>query len=228
MRSEYTHGHSPGVALVAENAARRLALSETDATALRLAGLLHDFGRMGVPVALWNKRESLTEPERERMRKHPSLTELVLTRSRALGNLGTLAGLHHERLDGSGYRGISAASLPLTARILAVADAYQTKLEPRPHRGAMVPEAAARELECQATEGKLDRDVVTATLAAAGHESPPTVRGLSNREMGEALFLSPKTVGHHIESIYDKIGVSTRVGATLFALQHGLTREHAG
>jgi DNA-binding NarL/FixJ family response regulator len=48
------------------------------------------------------------------------------------------------------------------------------------------------------------------------------VQGLSNRQIGEALFVSPKTVGHHIQHIYDKIGVSTRVGATLFALQHGL------
>jgi DNA-binding CsgD family transcriptional regulator len=51
------------------------------------------------------------------------------------------------------------------------------------------------------------------------------VRGLSNRRMAEILFISPKTVGHHVEHIYDKLGVSTRVGATLFAIQHGLVPE---
>jgi DNA-binding NarL/FixJ family response regulator len=149
--------------------------------------------------------------------------------------------MHHERLDGSGYRGMSAASLPAAARILAAADCYQTKLEARPYRGAMTPEAATGELLSQTHAGKLDREVVEALLAAAGQPSPPpkrplpaglsereaevlslAVRGLSNRQIAEALVVSPKTVGHHLENIYSKIGVSTRVGATLFALQQGL------
>jgi HD-GYP domain-containing protein (c-di-GMP phosphodiesterase class II) len=244
MRSAYTVGHSPRVAALAEAAACGLGLSTTETTAVRQAGLFHDLGRAGVPVAAWNKRAPLTAPEWERMRRHPSLTELILARSSALGHLGTLAGLHHERLDGSGYRGLSAASLPVTARLLAAADAYQTKREARPHRPALSQAAAAEALQRQADTGQLDADVVTALLAAAGQKRPPkrrdlpaglsarevevlslAVRGLSNRQMAEALFLSPKTVGHHLERIYDKIGVSTRVGATLFALQHGLVDD---
>jgi HD-GYP domain-containing protein (c-di-GMP phosphodiesterase class II) len=234
-------GHSPGVAALAQGAARKLGLSGGEATSLRQAGLLHDLGRAGVPASAWNKAEPLSNEQWERMRRHPSLTELVLARSNALGHLGTLAGLHHERLDGSGYRGISAASLPVTARILAVADTYQTKLEPRPHREAMTPGRAADELLNQARAGKLDGVVVDAVLAAAGQQPQRAkrqlpaglsereaevlclaVRGLSNRQIAEALVVSPKTVGHHLENIYGKIGVSTRVGATLFALQHGL------
>jgi HD-GYP domain-containing protein (c-di-GMP phosphodiesterase class II) len=241
MRSPYTVGHSPAVALLAEATARKLGLSGSEAVSLRQAGLLHDLGRAGVPVSAWNKTEPLSEEEWERMRRHPSLTELVLSRSSALGHLGTLAGMHHERLDGSGYRSISAASLPVTARILAAADSYETKLEPRPHRPAMTPALAADDLLNQALAGKLDREVVDAVLAAAGQQPKPAkrqlpaglsereaevlclaVRGLSNREIAETLVVSPKTVGHHLENIYSKIGVSTRVGATLFALQHGL------
>jgi HD-GYP domain-containing protein (c-di-GMP phosphodiesterase class II) len=241
MRSPYTVGHSPAVAALAEATARRLGLSDSEARSLRQAGLLHDLGRAGVPVSSWNKAEPLSDEERERMRRHPSLTELVLSRSTALGHLGTLAGLHHERLDGSGYRGISAASLPVTAHILMAADCYQTKLEQRPYREPLAPEAAAAELIDLARAGKLDRDVVEALLYAAGKPSSPAkrllpaglsereaevlslaVRGLSNRQIADALVVSPKTVGHHLESIYSKIGVSTRVGATLFALQHGL------
>ena len=114
-------------------------------------------------------------------------------------------------------------------------------LELRPYREAMKPEQAAEDLLSQARAGKMDREIVGALLAAAGQPSEPTlrplpaglsereaevlslaVRGLSNRQIAEALVVSPKTVGHHLENIYSKIGVSTRVGATLFALQHGL------
>ena len=243
VRSPFTVGHSAAVAALAEGAAVALGLPAGEALALRQAGLLHDLGRAGVPVSAWNKIMPLSGEEWERMKRHPSLTELVLARSSSLGHLGTLAGLHHEKLDGSGYRGLSATSLPLTARILAAADTYQSKLEPRPHREAMTPQLAADEVRRQVDEGKLDRDAVEAILAAAGHQPQPikqplpaglserevevlclAVRGLSNRQIAEALFLAPKTIGHHLENIYSKIGVSTRVGATLFALQNGLIK----
>jgi HD-GYP domain-containing protein (c-di-GMP phosphodiesterase class II) len=116
VRSLYTLGHSTGVAAIAEAAARGLGLSDTEASAVRQAGLLHDLGRAGVPVTVWDKTSPLTEMEWERVKRHPSLTELVLARSSALGHLGTLAGLHHERLDGSGYRGVPASFLPVAAQ----------------------------------------------------------------------------------------------------------------
>ena len=121
IRSPYTVGHSAGVAVVAEAAARGLRLSDEDAATVHRAGLIHDLGRSGVPAAVWNKTDPLTPSEWERVKEHPSLTELVLARSGALGHLGTLAGLHHERLDGSGYRGVSASFLPVAAQILAAA-----------------------------------------------------------------------------------------------------------
>lgn len=241
LRSAYTLGHSPGVASLAEAAARGLGLSGPEATAVRQAGLLHDIGRAGVPVAVWDKAGPLTAAEWERMKRHPALSELVLARSGALGHLGTLAGLHHERLDGSGYRGVPASFLSVAARVLAAADAYQAKLEPRPHRAALEPEAAAREIRRRAAEGQLDGEAVAAVLATAGHRPQPktteriaglsarevevlrlAMRGLSNRQIAEILVVSPRTVGHHLQHIYDKIGVSTRLGATLFALERGL------
>jgi HD-GYP domain-containing protein (c-di-GMP phosphodiesterase class II)/DNA-binding CsgD family transcriptional regulator len=244
IRSPYTVGHSSGVAAVAEAAARGLRLSDEDAATVHRAGLIHDLGRSGVPAAVWNKTDPLTPSEWERVKEHPSLTELVLARSGALGHLGTLAGLHHERLDGSGYRGVSSSFLPVAAQILAAADAYHTKTEPRPHRAALTTDAAADDLRGEARLGKFDSEVVEAVLAGAGQPGPPrrkvrpaglserevevlglVIRGLSNRQMAEVLFVSPKTVDHHIQHIYDKIGVSTRVGATLFALQHGLVQD---
>jgi HD-GYP domain-containing protein (c-di-GMP phosphodiesterase class II) len=244
IRSPNTVGHSPGVAKLAEAAARGLGMSDIDAAAIHRAGLLHDLGRSGVPAAIWNQETPLTPTEWDRVKTHPSLTELVLARSAALGHFGTLAGLHHERLDGSGYRGVPASFQPVAAQILAAADAYHTKTEPRPHRSALTPDAAAEGLRGEARQGRFDSDVVQEVLAAAGHRSEPrrgerpaglsdrevevlglVIRGLSNRQMAEILFVSPKTVDHHIQHIYDKIGVSTRVGATLFALQHGLVED---
>jgi HD-GYP domain-containing protein (c-di-GMP phosphodiesterase class II) len=244
IRSPYTVGHSSGVAIVAEAAARGLRLSDEDAATVHRAGLIHDLGRSGVPAAVWNKPDPLTPSEWERVKEHPSLTELVLARSGALGHLGTLAGLHHERLDGSGYRGVSASFLPVAAQVLAAADAYHTKTEPRPYRAALATDAVADDLRGDARVGKFDSQVVEAVLTAGGHRAQTkrsvrpaglserevevlglVIRGLSNRQMAEALFISPKTVDHHIQHIYDKIGVSTRVGATLFALQHGLVED---
>ena len=112
-----------------------------------------------------------------------------------------------------------------------------------PHRPAIAPEQAAAMLRSEAARGLFDEDVVRAALAAAGQPLPAekrqwpaglsdrevevlrlAVSGKSNREMAEALVVSPKTVGHHLESIYAKLRVSTRVGATLFALQHKLVQ----
>jgi HD-GYP domain-containing protein (c-di-GMP phosphodiesterase class II) len=211
IRSPYTVGHSLGVANMAEAAGRRLRLPDEDAETLHRAGLVHDLGRSGVPAAVWNKSDQLTPPEWERVKEHPSLTELILARSAALGHLGTLAGLHHERLDGSGYRGVSASFLPVAAQILAAADAYRTRTEPRPYRDAMTTVAAADGLRGESRIGRFDGAIVEAVLGGAGHPPQPShrerpaglserevevlglvIRGLSNRQMAELLFVSPK------------------------------------
>jgi HD-GYP domain-containing protein (c-di-GMP phosphodiesterase class II) len=246
LRTPFTFGHSSEVARLADLGAQELGLSEAESGAIRRAGYLHDLGRAGVPIAIWNSSARWTSIDQERARRHPSLTELVLARSPSLGPLGALAGLHHERLDGSGYRSLPASFQPVAARLIAVADAYRTKLESRPHRAALTPDAARRVVEHDAAQGRLDGDVVRAVLDAAGHQRPARgrtagglterelevlrllVRGLSNRQIGDALFVSPKTVDHHVQHIYDKLGVSTRVGATLFALQHGLVESETG
>jgi DNA-binding NarL/FixJ family response regulator len=145
-------------------------------------------------------------------------------------------------MDGSGYHRASAGqALSPAARILAAADAYQAMTEARPHRLALSPEKAAEELRREVRSGRLDGDAVAAVLAEAGHHVPRArrdrpaglserevevlrllTRGLSNRVMAEQLYLSPDTVKHHIQHIYDKIGVSTRAGATLFAMENAL------
>jgi HD-GYP domain-containing protein (c-di-GMP phosphodiesterase class II) len=242
LKSPYTAGHSRGVAALAADAAGRCRLPGPDAVALRRAGLLHDLGRVGVSAAVWGKAGPLTDGEWERVRLHPYLTERVLSRSRAFASLARLAALHHERLDGSGYhRGEAAAQQSVAARILAAADVYQAMTEPRPHRPARPPEAAADELRREVRAGRLDGAAVDAVLGAAGHRVGRrrrawpaglsereievlrlVARGLSDAQIAGRLTLSRSTVHHHVQHIYDKIGASTRAAAALFAMQHDL------
>jgi HD-GYP domain-containing protein (c-di-GMP phosphodiesterase class II) len=242
LKSPYTLGHSPGVATLAAGAGRRYGLITADVTSLHRAGLLHDLGRVGVSAGIWGKPGALSQREWEQVRLHPYYTNRVLARPESLGKLGTLASLHHERMDGSGYhRGITGTTLSPAARILAAADAYHAMTEERPHRPALAPEQAAEELRREVRTGRLDGDAVQAVLAEAGHRVPRVrrerpaglserevevlrllARGLSNREMAEQLYLSPDTVKHHIQHIYDKIGLATRAGATLFAMENAL------
>jgi HD-GYP domain-containing protein (c-di-GMP phosphodiesterase class II) len=242
LKSPYLLGHSRGVAELAAEAARRCGLPEDDIIAVWRAGMLHDVGRTGVSSSIWGKPGPLSDSEWERVRLHSYYTERVLARSSALAQLGALAASHHERLDGSGYhRGAGAPPLTPAARILAASDVYHAMTESRPHRPALTPEAAAEALRSEVRAGRLDGEAANAVLAAAGHRARTTrralVAGLSEREVevlrllacgrsrkqiAELLFISEKTVSHHTQHIYTKIGVSTRAGATLFALQHDL------
>jgi HD-GYP domain-containing protein (c-di-GMP phosphodiesterase class II) len=188
LRSPYTLGHSRGVGDLAAGAGAGLRLPEREVRLLRLAGWLHDLGRAGVPAGVWDKAGPLSEGEWERVRLHPYLTERMLSRPEALAHVGTLAARHHERLDGSGYpHRLGGAQLPFPARLLAAADVYHAMTEPRPHRPAHPPDAAAAELRRQVYRGRLDGEAVGAVLAAAGHLPRPARRewpaGLSDREV---------------------------------------------
>src|SRR5918996_4375711 len=144
LASPYLSGHSSGVGELAAGAAMLCGLDEGDVTAVRWAGYLHDLGRTAVHPRIWAKTASLNADEWEQVRLHPYHTERVLARSSVLAPLAAIGRDHHERLDGSGYhRGLGAPMLPPLCRLLAVADAYRAKIEPRPYRAALSPEEAA-------------------------------------------------------------------------------------
>jgi len=245
LKSPYTIGHSSEVAERAEAAGRRLGLPEGEVVTLRRAALLHDLGRVGVSSGIWDKEGSLTRTEWEQIRLHPYHTERILACSSILAPLGRIAGLHHERLDGSGYHhGVSASALPMSARILAAADTFQTATQDRPHRPARRTEQAAGYLTAEATAGRLDPDCVAAVIEAAGQPRPRVRRdwpaglserevevlrllahGLSNAQIADRLVISRRTAEHHVQHIYTKIGQSTRAAGTLFAMEHDLLRS---
>jgi HD-GYP domain-containing protein (c-di-GMP phosphodiesterase class II) len=247
LKSPYTLGHSRAVADLAAAGATELGLDPDEVRAVERAGLVHGFGRLGVSNAIWDKAGPLAAGERERVRLQPYLTGRMVQQSAALAPLGALAIQHRERLDGSGYpRGLSGAAISRPARVLAVADAYQSMREARPYRPPRAPEDAAAELKADVKAGRLDADAVDAVLAAAGHrvgrrrEGPAGLtareievlrllaRGMSSKEISAQLVISPKTARNHIEHIYTKTGATSRVTASLFAVQHGLVPDDHG
>lgn len=241
LKSPYALGHSRGVAELAAGVATEAGLPDGDILMLRRAALLHDLGRLGVSNAVWDKQAPLTAPESERVRMHPYLTERMLTQCPALAPLAAIAVQHHERLDGSGYpRGLAGDAMSTQGRILAAADFYRSKLEPRPHRPAVAPAEVEELLRAEVRGGRIDGAAADAVLRAAGHrvrrrrEWPAglsnreveilrlVARGSSHKEIAEELVIARKTASNHVERIYSKIGVSNRAMAALFAVKHGL------
>ncbi len=241
VKSPFTLGHSRGVALLAAAAAATIGLPGDDVVLVRRAALVHDVGAIGVPAGILDKAGRLTETERERIRTHPYLTARTFSKPPALAAIGRLAAMHHERMDGSGYpSGVTADSLPMTARVIAAADVYHALLEPRPQRAAWSREAAGQVLAAEVTDGRLDGDAVRAVLDAAGHRVRRQAshasgltgrevevlvlfsRGLTKKQIAYDLTISAKTVSAHMEHIYAKLGVRSRGAAALFAMRHGL------
>jgi ATP/maltotriose-dependent transcriptional regulator MalT len=156
--------------------------------------------------------------------------------------MGALAGLHHERIDGSGYhRGAAGVAEPQAARLLAVVEVYQSMLEDRSWRPAHDPGAIAKVLADQVSNGALDRGAVRAMLEAAGQPAGRRqvgwpagltdrevevlrllAAGRSNRMIAGALHVSEATVRTHALNIYGKTGVHSRAGIGLFAIEHDL------
>jgi len=248
LKSFSAAGHSRRVGDLAARIAHRM-LGKSEAETVRLAGLTHDLGLVAVPSFVLHKsQEELSAAEWERLRLHPYHAERILGRIPAFRAVIPLVGAHHERVDGQGYyRGLAGSQIPPGARILAVADRYDELTHGLPGHPPLDSESALERLyddsgkayaqECvRALEEELRADGTSrgGTRGSSKLQWPSglTTReveilrllagGLSRREVGTKLFLSEHTVRHHLEHIYDKIGVRTRVAATLFAVEHDL------
>lgn len=240
LASPYLTGHCAGVAELAESAARLAGFDDDEIVVIRRAGLVHDMGRAAIGARVWGKSSPLDADEREQVRLHPYQTGRVLDRADAMAEISAVAVAHHERLDGSGYhRGLDASALSPASRLLAAADAFHAKTEPRPYRDPMSAGAAAEVMAQRARDGFLDPMMVKAVVEAAG-EGPPQLerpagltdreaevlgligRGLRTKQIARQLDISPKTVDRHIQNSYRKIGVSSRAAATLYATEKGL------
>jgi HD-GYP domain-containing protein (c-di-GMP phosphodiesterase class II) len=246
MKSAYTLGHSRRCEQLAGDAARVLGCAEEEVATIRRAALVHDFGATGVPNSIWDKPGALTRTEFDRVELHPMLTEQMLRRSPALAALNAVAAAHHEKCDGSGYhKRVRTGGGDAGPGVLAATEIYVGLTADRADRPAFSAVDAAAELRRLESQQVLEPRATRAVLVAAGHGEPKALpvkrgqhpgglsgrevdvlrlaaRGLTTRQIADRLFISSKTTDHHIQHIYNKIGVSTRAAAALWAMQHAV------
>jgi len=245
LKSPFTVGHSRETAHFAVCIARRMDLPQSDIDTIRRAALVHDLGLIALPGHILLDQEQLSAVDKEKLRLHPYYTERILSRVPALEPVAAIAGMHHERLDGTGYyRGLSGDELPVGACILALADAFQDRLQGAPNRRdldpedvlkAMEPEAGTRfspecfaalaqELGVAAPSPRRQRELPAGLTGREVEVLQQVAKGDTNRQVAQALVISERTVAHHLEHIYDKIGISSRAAAVFFAMEHELLR----
>ncbi|HEV7133294.1 MAG TPA: HD-GYP domain-containing protein [Gaiellaceae bacterium] len=172
-RDRYTAGHSAAVAIYARDIARRMGLSEGQQELVRLCGLVHDVGKIGLPAGLLEKPGALTLDERRQMEQHSVIGERILRNVDDYREIAAVVRHHHERVDGLGYPdNLVGDQIPLLARIISVADSYNAMTSDRPYRDAM-PSRVARLRLAQAVESQFDTAVVAAfeALLASADEA---------------------------------------------------------
>lgn len=161
-RDRYTAGHSTAVAIYARDIAKRMGLPPREQELAHLCGLVHDVGKIGLPAGLLEKPGALNLDERREMERHSEIGEEILRNVDDYGDIAAVVRSHHERVDGAGYPDrLSGDAIPLLARIIAVADAYNAMTSDRPYRDAM-PSRVARLRLAQAVGSQFDTTVVAA------------------------------------------------------------------
>jgi HD-GYP domain-containing protein (c-di-GMP phosphodiesterase class II) len=249
LKSTYLLGHSAHVARLADAAAGHAGLPTVARHRLVTAAQLHNLGCVVVPSSLLDQEAPTGAAALERLRLHGYWTGRILRRCPSLSPLEPLtrpAAAFHAGFAEGGYLGWSRApelpahqTLPIEARLLEATEAYASLIEPRPGRDPLTPRRAAGCLLQAAEDGRLDGAAVQAVLAAAGQRPPRgaqvpglsarevevlrlAARGLGNKEIASRLFISDRTVGHHLEHVYDKTGHRTRAGVAVWAVERGL------
>ncbi len=170
-KDEYTRGHSARVAQYAVAIGKELGLPEDELEGLRLAGLLHDIGKITVDSSIIRKEECLNAKEVREMNRHPSVGYEILSNIKfPWGDLSTLARHHHEKVDGKGYPdGIQGKDLLLGARIITLADAFDAMTSDRPYRDQIGLEETLREIKrCSGTQ--FDADIAELLFKALKKE----------------------------------------------------------
>jgi len=163
-RDHYTYGHSERVAEYSTAIAARYGLSPDKVASIRIAAILHDIGRVQVPQDILLRSGSLTREETEQIRRHPEHAAGILKPLAGIGTVVEDVRHHHERIDGTGYpAGLSGQDIPVGARIIAVADAFDAMTSDRPYRRAMSAQAAIREIRLSAG---IKFDAVVVDIAA--------------------------------------------------------------
>ncbi len=198
-RSPSTATHTVGVAEQSRTLYRLTGADEDAVSDLYVAGLLHDIGKIGVPVALIEKKGKLSPDEYSIVQQHASISRQILVPIQGLEKVGFWGASHHERLDGKGYpSGIGAADLPLEARVIAVADVLTALTEDRPYREGMPAQKALEILASMVQNGGLDADLV-----ALAHENIDLLEERRRQAQTTAAMRFQIDRGHFKQDIFD-------------------------
>jgi len=169
-RDRYTRGHSERVTNLAVRIAHRLGMRDEELDIVRQAGLLHDIGKIGITDDVLNKADGLSKEERGEIEHHPQFGNNILGQLKFLRDACHAILHHHERYDGNGYPGgLLGCDIPMVARVIAVADAWDAMTSDRPYREAMDERKALTEIVGNAGK-QFDPDVVRAFMAVLGYE----------------------------------------------------------
>ena len=161
-KSPWTAGHSERVSQMSVGIARVMRLNETELERLYRGGLLHDIGKIGVPISIIDKKGRLTDEEMAVMRSHVTIGARILEPLKALEDVISIVLYHHERWDGKGYEaGLAGTDIPRLARILCVADSYDAMRSDRPYRAGRSPDESLEEIALCAGS-QFDSDAVAA------------------------------------------------------------------
>ena len=165
FRSSFTATHSTGVSTVAEMLAEFIGFSEDECLLMRLAGNLHDIGKLVIPIEILEKKGPLTTDEMDIIRSHTYYTDKLLLNIEEFYMIRVWGALHHEKLNGKGYPfKLKANQIPLGSRIMAVADVFTAITEDRPYRKGMKEIEVLQILDNMVTSGSLDKRVVNALI----------------------------------------------------------------
>jgi putative nucleotidyltransferase with HDIG domain len=183
-KDHYTGGHTERVSDLAVSLARRLGYSGDDLAAIEIGALLHDIGKIGISERILHKPGPLNDAEQKLMQEHPLISESILSAVDLHPFVCQIARSSHERMDGKGYPdGLRGDEIPLPARIVLVADAFDALTSDRPYR-ARRPVAAALE-ELRSCTGSQFCPRVIAALEAIAREEPDVLAG-AVADVGEA------------------------------------------
>ncbi len=207
IKDGYTRGHSERVGRASMMIARELGMDDARVETLRFAGILHDVGKLGVPTRLLRKEGPLTPEERRVIELHPEYGHEMVRGIRFLGEARAAVLHHHERLDGSGYPyGLAGGQIPESARVVAVADAFDAMTSTRSYRRARPVPAALEELQ-RCAGSQFDPRMVGALVRALGsHGWQPAVTS----DAAPPAAPSPRTTGPEDAAARDRVGRGTR------------------